>query len=74
MLYLVCKLVSNLLSVSPCSGNTHDDMLLAKFETVYTGSGDHGSSMVCYLQTTVLQYKFLLYESHFYLLGFAVCF
>ncbi|KAJ1383324.1 POTRA domain [Sesbania bispinosa] len=27
------------------SGNTHDDMLLAKLETVYTGSGDHGSSM-----------------------------
>ncbi|TKY48368.1 Outer envelope protein 80 [Spatholobus suberectus] len=27
------------------SGNTHDDTLLAKFETVYTGSGDHGSSM-----------------------------
>ncbi|KAI4351321.1 hypothetical protein L6164_005696 [Bauhinia variegata] len=27
------------------SGNTHDDMLLAKIETVYTGSGDHGSSM-----------------------------
>ncbi|XP_010257285.1 PREDICTED: outer envelope protein 80, chloroplastic-like isoform X1 [Nelumbo nucifera] len=27
------------------SGNTHDDMLLAKIESVYTGSGDHGSSM-----------------------------
>ncbi|WJZ88589.1 hypothetical protein VitviT2T_007871 [Vitis vinifera] len=27
------------------SGNTHDDALLAKFESVYTGSGDHGSSM-----------------------------
>lgn len=27
------------------SGNTHDDMLLAKFESVYTGSGDQGSSM-----------------------------
>ncbi|PON78853.1 Bacterial surface antigen (D15) [Parasponia andersonii] len=27
------------------SGKTHDDTLLAKFETVYTGSGDHGSSM-----------------------------
>ncbi|KAJ7009629.1 outer envelope protein 80 [Populus alba x Populus x berolinensis] len=27
------------------SGKTHDDMLLAKFESVYTGSGDHGSSM-----------------------------
>ncbi|KAH1145353.1 hypothetical protein GLYMA_15G033700v4 [Glycine max] len=27
------------------SGNTHDDTLLAKLETVYTGSGDHGSSM-----------------------------
>ncbi|RXI03907.1 hypothetical protein DVH24_038181 [Malus domestica] len=27
------------------SGNTHDDMLLAKLESVYTGSGDHGSSM-----------------------------
>ncbi|KAJ6414397.1 hypothetical protein OIU84_003403 [Salix udensis] len=27
------------------SGKFHDDMLLAKFESVYTGSGDHGSSM-----------------------------
>lgn len=27
------------------SGNTHDETLLAKLETVYTGSGDHGSSM-----------------------------
>ncbi|XP_052203740.1 outer envelope protein 80, chloroplastic [Diospyros lotus] len=27
------------------SGNTHDDTLLAKFECVYTGSGDPGSSM-----------------------------
>ncbi|QCE09174.1 outer envelope protein 80, chloroplastic [Vigna unguiculata] len=27
------------------SGNTHDQTLLAKLETVYTGSGDHGSSM-----------------------------
>ncbi|KAI3449943.1 hypothetical protein Pfo_006608 [Paulownia fortunei] len=27
------------------SGNTHDDMLLAKLETVYTCSGDPGSSM-----------------------------
>ncbi|CAK7339322.1 unnamed protein product [Dovyalis caffra] len=27
------------------SGKTHDDTLLAKFESVYTGSGDHGSSM-----------------------------
>ncbi|OIW03725.1 hypothetical protein TanjilG_30001 [Lupinus angustifolius] len=27
------------------SGNNHDETLLAKFETVYTGSGDHGSSM-----------------------------
>uniref|UniRef100_A0A5B7AWA5 POTRA domain-containing protein n=1 Tax=Davidia involucrata TaxID=16924 RepID=A0A5B7AWA5_DAVIN len=27
------------------SGNTHDDMLVAKFESVYTGSGDPGSSM-----------------------------
>ncbi|KAK4286568.1 hypothetical protein QN277_003106 [Acacia crassicarpa] len=29
-------------------GNTHDDTLLAKFETVYTGSGDHGSSMLVF--------------------------
>ncbi|ONH99301.1 hypothetical protein PRUPE_6G023900 [Prunus persica] len=28
------------------SGNNHDDMLLAKLESVYTGSGDHGSSML----------------------------
>ncbi|CAN0902108.1 Outer envelope protein 80, chloroplastic [Linum grandiflorum] len=27
------------------SGKTYDDMLLAKLETVYTGSADHGSSM-----------------------------
>ncbi|KAB2607325.1 outer envelope protein 80 [Pyrus ussuriensis x Pyrus communis] len=27
------------------SGNTHDDVLLAKLESVYTGSGDRGSSM-----------------------------
>ncbi|AES67692.1 outer envelope protein 80, chloroplastic isoform X1 [Medicago truncatula] len=27
------------------SGNTHDDTLLGKIETVYTGSGEHGSSM-----------------------------
>lgn len=27
------------------SGKSHDDTLIAKFETVYTGSGDHGSSM-----------------------------
>ncbi|XP_014498071.1 outer envelope protein 80, chloroplastic [Vigna radiata var. radiata] len=27
------------------SGNTHDQTLLAKLETVYTGSGDHGSSV-----------------------------
>ncbi|MCI01563.1 outer envelope protein 80 chloroplastic-like, partial [Trifolium medium] len=27
------------------NGNTHDDTLLAKIETVYTGSGEHGSSM-----------------------------
>ncbi|KAK7261551.1 hypothetical protein RIF29_27865 [Crotalaria pallida] len=27
------------------SGNIHDETLLAKFETVYTGSGDQGSSM-----------------------------
>ncbi|VFQ95541.1 unnamed protein product [Cuscuta campestris] len=30
------------------SGNTHDDMLLAKLETVYTGSGDPGSSMLAF--------------------------
>ncbi|CAN6440487.1 unnamed protein product [Victoria cruziana] len=27
------------------SGNMYDDTLIAKFETVYTGSSDHGSSM-----------------------------
>lgn len=30
------------------SGNADDNMLLAKLEGVYTGSGDHGSSMVSY--------------------------
>lgn len=33
-----------------CSGNTHDNMLLAKLESVYTGSGEPGSSMVSHLQ------------------------
>ncbi|KAH0700875.1 hypothetical protein KY284_015090 [Solanum tuberosum] len=28
-----------------CSGNTHDDMLLAKLETVKAGSGEPGSSV-----------------------------
>lgn len=28
------------------SGNTNDDMLLAKLESAYTDSGDHGSSML----------------------------
>ncbi|KAK9941218.1 hypothetical protein M0R45_017836 [Rubus argutus] len=28
------------------SGNSHDEMLLAKLESVYTGSGDRGSSML----------------------------
>ncbi|XP_038698414.1 outer envelope protein 80, chloroplastic-like [Tripterygium wilfordii] len=32
------------------SGRTHDDMLLAKFECVYTGSGDHGTSMFVNLE------------------------
>ncbi|XP_015875980.2 outer envelope protein 80, chloroplastic [Ziziphus jujuba] len=30
------------------SGKTNDEMLLAKFESVYTGSGDHGSSMFAF--------------------------
>ncbi|KAJ7980765.1 outer envelope protein 80, chloroplastic [Quillaja saponaria] len=30
------------------SGNNHDDMLLAKFESVYTGSGNHRSSMFAF--------------------------
>ena len=29
-----------------CSGKAYDDMLVAKLETVYTDSGDHGSSQV----------------------------
>lgn len=33
------------------SGKSHDDTLIAKFETVYTGSGDHGSSMVSTLNS-----------------------
>lgn len=32
--------------------------MLAKLETVYTGSGDHGSSMVCSELNLVLQFKF----------------
>ncbi|KAL5152339.1 Outer envelope protein 80, chloroplastic [Glycine soja] len=40
------------------SGNTHDDTLLAKLETVYTGSGDHGSSMVCSELNRVFLFKF----------------
>lgn len=31
--------------------------MLAKIETVYTGSGDHGSSMVRYDLNAVLQFK-----------------
>ncbi|ESR59333.1 hypothetical protein CICLE_v10014959mg [Citrus x clementina] len=30
---------------SPLYRKTHDDVLIAKFESVYTGSGNHGSSM-----------------------------
>ncbi|ESQ41976.1 hypothetical protein EUTSA_v10012770mg [Eutrema salsugineum] len=30
------------------SGKTHDDTLLAKFESIYTGSGDHGSTMFAF--------------------------
>jgi hypothetical protein len=44
-IYLPCDLLFLFTFVS-CSGKNHDDMLLAKFESVYTGSGDHGSSMV----------------------------
>jgi hypothetical protein len=29
-----------------CSGHDYDDTLLAKFESVYTDSGDHSSTMV----------------------------
>ncbi|XP_019051989.1 PREDICTED: outer envelope protein 80, chloroplastic-like isoform X2 [Nelumbo nucifera] len=32
------------------SGNTQDDMLLVKLECVYTGSANHGSSMVIQLE------------------------
>lgn len=32
-----------------CSGNAYDKMLLAKLESVYTGSGGPGSSMVSFL-------------------------
>lgn len=31
---------------SLCSGRAYDDMLVAKLETVYTDSGDNGSSQV----------------------------
>ncbi|VVB17099.1 unnamed protein product [Arabis nemorensis] len=30
------------------SGKTHDDTLLAKLESIYTGSGDHGSTMFAF--------------------------
>ncbi|CAH2075761.1 unnamed protein product [Thlaspi arvense] len=42
------------------SGNTHDDTLLAKFECVYTGSGDPGSSMFIWWSC---DWKFLPYEA-----------
>ena len=29
-----------------CSGHDYDDTLLAKFESIYTDSGDHSSTMV----------------------------
>ncbi|KAK9221004.1 hypothetical protein WN944_009428 [Citrus x changshan-huyou] len=36
------------------SGKTHDDRLIAKFESVYTGSGNHGSSMFVFNMEQVL--------------------
>ncbi|CAH8286188.1 unnamed protein product [Eruca vesicaria subsp. sativa] len=30
------------------SGKTHDETLLAKFESIYTGSGEHGSTMFAF--------------------------
>ncbi|CAN8300689.1 unnamed protein product [Cochlearia groenlandica] len=30
------------------SGKTHDDTLVAKFESIYTGSGDHGPTMFAF--------------------------
>ncbi|CAN8252362.1 unnamed protein product [Cochlearia groenlandica] len=30
------------------SGKSHDDTLLAKFESIYTGSGEHGSTMFAF--------------------------
>lgn len=41
------------------SGNADDNMLLAKLESVYTGSGDHGSSMVSFhhLNFNILQLR-----------------
>ncbi|CAH2072348.1 unnamed protein product [Thlaspi arvense] len=30
------------------SGKSHDETLLAKFESIYTGSGDHGSTMFAF--------------------------
>lgn len=46
-----------------CSGNSHDDMLLAKLETVYTCSGDPGASMVS--QFPFALRFFLLHFNHY---------
>lgn len=50
--------------VCSCSGKTHDDTLLAKFESIYTGSGDHGSTMVSLnplLEITLSSFLFFFY-------------
>lgn len=60
--------------VCSCSGKTHDDTLLAKLESIYTGSGDHGSTMVSLnslLVTTTSRSIFLLTNSILFLYQFA---
>uniref|UniRef100_A0A0A9DCV1 Uncharacterized protein n=1 Tax=Arundo donax TaxID=35708 RepID=A0A0A9DCV1_ARUDO len=44
---LSCHSTMMLISLH-CSGKAYDDTLLAKFESVYTDSGDHSSTMVCF--------------------------
>ena len=48
--------------VCSCSGKTHDETLLAKFESIYTGSGGHGSTMVSLnpLLVVILAFSFFL--------------
>jgi|APAra0007618328_1042625.scaffolds.fasta_scaffold04297_2 hypothetical protein len=40
------NLIDAIINVFSCSGKPHDETMLAKLESIYTGSGDQGSTMV----------------------------